>query len=145
VSKPDGAISLCEVLNGGPVAWPNPSEPDIMRHVEKTGAKIIYEDQHVVAFEEDDDDREEPKGADEQRITIAPKKSVPSLLDLDVTDSQMAAHLLYAIQQVAFKLGLQNHGFEIRANVLPPYQRRPQLRLKIRMGDPKKSKTPALG
>jgi hypothetical protein len=133
-------LSLSEVLRGAPIAWPKPQELDIMRHIEKTGATIIYEDAHVVAFEEDDDEREAPKAEGEHRITVAPKKEMASLMDFNVTDEATAAHLLFAIQQVAFKLGLHEHGFEVRANVLPPYQRRPHLRFQIRTGPPKKSK-----
>jgi hypothetical protein len=132
MSKSD-AIDLSEVLNGGPVAWPKPDDhEEVLKHIARSGAKIVYEDDHVVAFEEDDDEREGAKIEGEHRITVMPKKAIASLLDLNVTDGQTAAHLLYGVQQVAFKLGLQNTGFEIRENVLPPYQRRPQFRLKIR-------------
>jgi hypothetical protein len=61
-------------------------------------------------------------------------------LDFGVEDAQLSAHLLFALQQVAYKLNLHKTGFEVRFNVLPPYQRRPHLSLHIRTGDPKKSR-----
>ena len=134
--KPDEAMSVVEVLRGEPIIWPKGDRAhhfDIMEHVKKMGGKIIYEDAQVVAYEEPaDDDREGPMEKGELRITVAPKARVATLLDLDVGDAGLAAHLLVAIQQVAFKLGLHKTGFEIRSNILPPYQERPRLRLKIR-------------
>jgi hypothetical protein len=38
-------------------------------------------------------------------------------------------------------LGLQNTGFEIRAHIYPPLQRRPELAFKIRAGKPPKTST----
>lgn len=126
--------SITEMLYGGPVPWEKGGHHfNLMDHIRSCGGEIVYEDDLVIAYvEEDDDQREAAKGADEKRITIAPKGSVQSLFDLDVGDTQTAAHLLYAIQQVTFKLGLHKTGYEIRANVMPPYQQRPRLRLKIR-------------
>lgn len=119
--------------------WPKATETNIVIHVASTGAEVVYEDDHVIAFEENDDDREGTAQAGERRITIAPKKHIPSLMDIDISDQQVAIHLLYAIQQVAYKLGLYKTGFEVRADVLPPYQRRPHIRLKIRTSLEKKA------
>ena len=140
MSKAEQSISTTEILLGKPVEWPKPEHKDPVAHVKASGAEIIYEDDHVIAYFDDDDSREEPAGPGEQRISISPKHAPASLMDIDVSDQSTATHLLYAVQQVTFKLGLQKTGYEIRANVLPPYQQSPFIRLKIRTGDPKKSK-----
>jgi hypothetical protein len=74
-----------------------------------------------------------------------PKRHVRSLLDLSVGDEELNAALLFAIQQVAYKLDLQHKGFEVRAHVLPPYQHRPGLVYKIRAGKPPKKSDEAAG
>jgi hypothetical protein len=109
-------------------------------------AEVIYEDHAVVAFHETEDDpQESPRVAGEIRITLMPKRHVPSLLDLSVGDEELNAALLFAIQQVAYKLDLQHKGFEVRAHVLPPYQHRPGLVYKIRAGKPPKKSDEAAG
>jgi hypothetical protein len=138
MSKTHETVSITELLLGRPIVWPKPdSHFDVMKHIEESGARVIYEDGHVVAYEIDDDEREKAMQPGERRITIAPRKPVASLLDLGVADAQLSAHLLFAMQQVAFKLNLHKTGFEVHFNVLPPYQRRPHLSLHIRTGDPK--------
>jgi len=141
MSKIRKTVSIAELMRGGAIAWPKPdSHFDIMKHIEASGAVVVFEDEHVVAYEIDDDAREGPMQAGERRISIAPRKTVQSLIDIGIADAQLAAHLLFALQQVAYKLSLHKTGFEVRFNVLPPYQRRPHLSLHIRTGDPKKSK-----
>jgi hypothetical protein len=107
---------------------------DIMKQIAADRPVVVFEDEHVVAYEIDDDDREEIMDVGERRITIAPRKPVVSLLDIGVADAQLSAHMLVALQQVAYKLNLHRTGFEVRFNVLPPYQRRPHLSLHIRTG-----------
>ena len=143
--KPSHPTSTTEVLLGKPVTWPKVTEVNIMTHVASSGAVVVFEDDHVIAFEENDDEREGIVQPGERRITIAPKKHVPSIMDIDLSDHNVAIHLLYAIQQVAYKLQLYKTGFEVRADVLPPYQTRPHIRLKIRTGTPKKSHASAPG
>jgi hypothetical protein len=138
MSKNRDTVSIAELLRGRPIVWPKPDPHfDVMKHIASAGAHIVFEDGHVVAYEIDDDDREDPMQAGERRITIAPRKPVQSLLDIGIADAQLSAHLLFALQQVAFKLNLYKTGFEVHFNVLPPYQRRPHLSLHIRTGDPK--------
>jgi hypothetical protein len=140
-SKTRDTVSIAELMRGRPIEWPKPdSHFDVMKHIAKSGATVVFEDEHVVAYEIDDDEREETIQAGERRITIAPRKPVASLLDVGIADSQVSAHLLFALQQVAYKLDLHKTGFEVRFNVLPPYQRRPHLSLHIRTGDPKKTR-----
>ncbi len=109
-------------------------------------AQVIYEDHHVIAFHETEDDpQESPRESGEIRVTIMPKRHVQSLLDLSVADEELNAALLFGIQQVAYELGLQKKGFEVRAHVLPPYQHRPGFIYKIRAGKPPKSSDEAAG
>jgi hypothetical protein len=136
-------VSIAELLRGAPIEWPKPEEHfDVMKHIDKHDGRIIFEDEYVVSFEIDEDDREGKKDPGERRITIAPKRKVESLLDLGTADTLLSAHLLFGIQQTAYKLGLHHTGFEIRFNVLPPYQRRPHFSMRIRTGDPRKGKAP---
>jgi hypothetical protein len=140
MSKDRKNVSITELLRGEPVKWPKPDPNfDVMHHIASAGAVVVFEDDHVVAYEIDDDDREATIAVGERRITVAPKKPVQSLLDVGIADAQLMAHLLFALQQVTYKLGLHKTGFEVRFNVLPPYQRRPHLSLHIRTGDPKKT------
>jgi hypothetical protein len=137
MSKARDTVSIAELMRGGPITWPKPdSHFDLMKHIEASGAVVVFEDEHVIAYEIDDDDREEAMVAGERRITIAPRKTVQSLLDVGIADAQLSAHLLFGLQQVAYKLSLHKTGFEVRFNVLPPYQRRPHLSLHIRTGKP---------
>jgi hypothetical protein len=141
MSNARDTVSIAELLRGEPIAWPRPDPHfDVMKHIAEAGAVVVFEDEHVVAYENDDDEREGTIAEGERRLTIAPKNPVQSLLDIGIADAQLTAHLLFALQQVAYKLGLHETGFEVRSNVLPPYQRRPHLSLQIRTGDPKKSK-----
>ncbi len=134
-------MSIAELMRGTPIVWPKPdSHFDVMKHIAEACKNIVFEDEHVVAYEDDDDDREGAMQAGERRITIAPLKPIQSLLDIGIADAQLSAHLLFALQQVAYKLNLHKSGFEVRFNVLPPYQRRQHLSLHVRTGDPTKSK-----
>ena len=63
-------------------------------------------------------------------------------MDLGVADEQLGAKILNGIQQAAFRLGLEKKGFEVRAHVYPPMQRRPELAFKIRSGKPPKKSAP---
>lgn len=141
MSKAERNVSTTEMLLGKPVEWAKPEHKDPVAHAKATGAEIIYEDDHVIAYFDDEDGREEPAAPGEQRISISPKNAPPSLMDIDASNQAVSTHLLYAVQQVTYKLGLQKTGYEIRANVLPPYQLNPFIRLKIRTGDPKKLKS----
>jgi len=55
-------------------------------------------------------------------ILLIPKRHITTVLDLRPEDSGLVMRLLEAIQIVARKLGLDERGFYIRANVMPPFQ-----------------------
>lgn len=133
---PSKVTPLTDVINGGKAEWGKKSQSwsKIVRD-----AEIVYEDDYVVAFHDPEDSvHESPRVEGEIRITVLPKRPVATLLDLNVTHEDLNAQMLFAVQQVAYKLGLQNEGFELRSHVLPPYQHRPGYALHIRAG-----KTPA--
>lgn len=79
------------------------------------------------------------------RVTLLTKEFVPTLMDLTVADETLNARVLHAIQQVAYRLNLQEKGFEVRAHVLPPYRHRPGLAFAIRSGKPPKRSGAAAG
>lgn len=121
---------------GGPPVWPKDEKP-----WEKLVGDnpIIYQDTHVVVFHDPvDEDDESPRLPTEIRATLLCKKNVHSLMDLGVADGQLNAKILHGIQQAAYRLGLEKRGFEVRAHVYPPMQRRPELAFKIRAGKPPK-------
>jgi diadenosine tetraphosphate (Ap4A) HIT family hydrolase len=139
----NGKVHLSDVVAKSPIQWPKKA---VDWEEAVRGAEIVYEDHHVVAFHETEDDpQESAREAGEVRITLMPKRHVQSLADLSVADEELNAALLFGIQQVAYKLDLQNKGFEVRAHVLPPYQHRPGLVYKIRSGKPPKKTDDAAG
>jgi histidine triad (HIT) family protein len=79
----------------------------------------VYETDEVVAFRA-------PKGHRnkkyDQHLIVIPKRHVETLLDLGPADASLANSLLEAIQAAASACGLDQSGFFVRANVLPPYQ-----------------------
>ncbi|HEV3090201.1 MAG TPA: hypothetical protein VGX91_02035 [Candidatus Cybelea sp.] len=100
------------------------------------GNSVVYEDHHVVVFHDPvDEEHESPRTAGEVRLTLLTKRDdVDSLMHLSVADETLSAAILHGIQQAALRLGLERHGFEVRAHVYPPLQRRPELAFKIRSG-----------
>jgi hypothetical protein len=102
--------------------------------------EVVYEDRHVVVFHDpEDEDHESERIPGEIRLTLlAKKEGVDSLMDLGVADETLNAAILHGIQQAALRLGLEKKGFEVRAHVYPPLQRRPELAFKIRAGKPPK-------
>lgn len=135
------AVFLSDLLSkSGSVEWPKKAKDwdKIVRD-----SQVIYEDDHVIAFHDPDDSpHESPRIEGEIRVTVLPKDAVPTLMDLSVSHESLNARMLFAVQQVAYRLGLQNTGFELRSHVMPPYQHRPGYALHIRAGKPP-AKAPA--
>ena len=104
-------------------------------------SEIVYDDKHVVVFHDPvDEEHESERVTGEIRLTLLSKKEgVDSLMDLGVADEALNAAILHGIQQAAYRLGLEKKGFEVRAHVYPPLQRRPELAFKIRAGKPPKA------
>jgi hypothetical protein len=110
-------------------------------------SEIVYEDRHVVVFHDpEDEEHESTRIPGEIRLTLLSKKDgVESLMDLGVSDETLNAAILHGIQQAALRVGLEKKGFEVRAHVYPPFQRRPELAFKIRAGKPPKKGDAAAG
>ena len=81
-------------------------------------AERVYENDLAVAFLPPDSHRN--KKYDVHALVI-PKQHVETLLDMG-GDQQLAGALVEAIGATARALGLEERGFFVRANVLPPYQ-----------------------
>lgn len=136
-------LRLSDLLAHGPIAWPKKAR-DWQKLVRDT--EVVYEDEAIVAFHDPEDaPHESPRVPGEIRITLLAKQFIPSLMDLTVVDEPVNSQMLHAIQQVAYRLDLHNHGFEVRAHVLPPYQHRPGLAFKIRAGKPPEKSDEAAG
>jgi diadenosine tetraphosphate (Ap4A) HIT family hydrolase len=125
-------LPLTDLITAGKIDWGKKSQ-DWRKAV--GGAQVVYEDDHVIAFHDPvDAPHESPRTEGEIRITVLPKEPVGTLMDLNVTHEPLNARMLFAVQQVAYKLGLHKQGFEVREHVLPPYQHRPGYALRIRAG-----------
>jgi hypothetical protein len=132
----DKSLTPADILGAAP-EWPKQRKEweDLV-----ADSEIVYEDKHVVVFHDAvDETHESQRLPDEIRLTLLAKKDgVDSLMHLGVADETLNAAILHGIQQAALRLGLQNTGFEIRAHIYPPLQRRPELAFKIRAGKPPK-------
>jgi histidine triad (HIT) family protein len=53
---------------------------------------------------------------------VVPKRHVETLLDLGPRDGPLLLGMLQAVQETARILGLDEAGFYVRINCLPPYQ-----------------------
>jgi hypothetical protein len=104
------------------------------------GNEVVYEDRHVVVFHDPvDEAHESARVPGEVRLTLLVKKErAQTLMDLGVADETLNAAILNGIQQAALRLNLEKEGFEVRAHVYPPLQRRPVVTFKIRSGKPPK-------
>jgi hypothetical protein len=128
-------VRLTEVLAVAPDRWPKRVRHKTLRKkLKRKGIEVVYEDDLVVAFHQAEDDYDSPQHTWRTRVVIAPKNEMHTLMDLGVADEALTTALLHGIQQVALKLNLHKEGFEIRADVLPPYQQVGYLRFKVRAG-----------
>ncbi|HTE83254.1 MAG TPA: HIT domain-containing protein [Dehalococcoidia bacterium] len=81
-------------------------------------AERLYESDQALAFLAPAGHRN--KKYDVHALVI-PKRHVETLLDID-GDGELAGALVEAIGAAVRALGLDERGFFVRANVLPPYQ-----------------------
>lgn len=78
----------------------------------KIPAKIIYEDEHAVAFE--DIDPQAPV-----HTLIIPRRHISKLLDLAEEDSGLMGHLFRVANKLARAKGIAERGFRVVANCNP--------------------------
>lgn len=93
----------------------------------------IYENDDVVAFHA-------PAGHQlneeyDVHVYVIPKRHITTVLDLRPEDSALVMRLLEAIQTVAAMLELDERGFYIRANVMPPFQHTGHIHIHLLSGE----------
>jgi histidine triad (HIT) family protein len=93
----------------------------------------IHEDAETVAFYA-------PAGHQlneeyETHIYVIPKRHIVTVLDLTSQDAPLVQALLATVQLVARKLKLDERGFYIRANVMPPFQHTGHIHIHLLSGE----------
>ena len=93
----------------------------------------IYETDEVLAFQA-------PAGHQlneeyEVHVYVIPKRHIATVLDLRPEDGPLLMRLLEAVQTVAAKLGIDECGFYIRANVMPPFQHTGHIHIHLLSGE----------
>lgn len=73
-------------------------------------AKIIYEDDEIVAF-----DDLHPKAPHHK--LIIPRKHIATLNDVDEKDSNLMGHMLLVAKKLAKQLGIDEEGYRVLMNV----------------------------
>src|ERR1700736_3508608 len=128
-------VRLTDVLAVAPERWPKRVRHKTLRKkMKRKGIEVFYEDDLVVAFHQAEDDYDSPQHTWRTRVVVAPKNETHTLMDLSVADEALTTALLHGIQQVALELNVHKEGFEVRTDVLPPYQQVGYLRFKVRAG-----------
>lgn len=72
-------------------------------------AKLIYEDELVVAF--DDINPQAP-----HHKLIIPRKHIATLNDLSPTDNALVGHMVQVVQKIANDLGIAENGYRLVMN-----------------------------
>ncbi len=78
----------------------------------KVPAKIVYEDEHALAFE--DVNPEAPV-----HVLVIPKRHIPTILDTGDGDVELLGHLLGVCKKIAMDKGVAERGFRIVTNCNP--------------------------
>ncbi len=78
----------------------------------KIPAKIIYEDDYVMGFE--DINPQAPV-----HTLVIPKKHIPTLLDITEEDNHLIAHLIKIANKIALDKGIAERGFRVVTNCNP--------------------------
>lgn len=73
------------------------------------GAKIIHQDEKVIAFE--DISPQAPI-----HLLIVPKKHIPTILDLEDEDKELIGHIYLIAKELAIKNNIDTTGFRLVAN-----------------------------
>ena len=78
----------------------------------KIPARIIYEDEHALAFE--DVNPQAPV-----HTLVIPKKHIPTLLDIKEEDNNLIGHLVKVANKIANDKGIAERGFRVVINCNP--------------------------
>jgi len=74
-------------------------------------AKIVYEDEHCLAFED-----LHPHAP--THLIVIPKREIPTVDDIGESDAQAVGHLFVAMRAIAAQLGLKD-GYRVVTNCGP--------------------------
>lgn len=72
-------------------------------------AKIIYEDEHIVAFPD-------IKPAAPVHVLVVPKRHIPHLCETCTGDIPLLGHVMTVIPKIAAQLGIADDGFRTVVN-----------------------------
>lgn len=72
-------------------------------------ADIVYEDEEILAF--NDISPQAPI-----HILIIPKKSIPTINDVEINDIDIIGKLIYRAKKIAIELGFANNGYRLVFN-----------------------------
>ncbi|HEX8948878.1 MAG TPA: histidine triad nucleotide-binding protein [Dissulfurispiraceae bacterium] len=75
----------------------------------KIPAKIVYEDEHALAFE--DVNPQAPV-----HTLVIPKRHIPTILDIREEDDRLVGHLLRVANRIAQDKGIAERGFRLVTN-----------------------------
>jgi histidine triad (HIT) family protein len=75
----------------------------------KIPAKIVYEDDRSVAFE--DINPQAPV-----HLLIIPKKHIPTISDIETSDNALAGHLIQVANKLARERGIAKRGYRLVMN-----------------------------
>ncbi|WP_333654086.1 histidine triad nucleotide-binding protein [Dissulfurispira sp.] len=78
----------------------------------KIPARIIYEDEHALAFE--DVNPQAPV-----HTLVIPRKHIPTLLDIKEEDNNLIGHLVKVANKIANDKGIAERGFRVVINCNP--------------------------
>ena len=78
----------------------------------KIPAKIVYEDEHALAFE--DVNPQAPV-----HILVISKRHIPTIVDTGDEDAALLGHLLGVCKKIAMDKGIAERGFRIVSNCNP--------------------------
>lgn len=78
----------------------------------KIPARIIYEDEHAIAFE--DVNPQAPV-----HTLVIPRKHIPTLLDIKEEDNNLIGHLVKVANKIANDKGIAEKGFRVVTNCNP--------------------------
>jgi histidine triad (HIT) family protein len=93
----------------------------------------IYENDEAIAFWSPPGHRTNDEY--EVHIYVIPKRHVATVLDLTPEDASLMRGLLDAVQTVARQLKLDERGFFMRVNVMPPYQHTGHIHIHLLSGE----------
>lgn len=72
-------------------------------------AEIVYEDEQVLAFKD-------VNPVAPVHILIIPKKTIPSLREVQAEDKELLGHMLVVVSEISSELGVEKDGYRVVIN-----------------------------